>query len=354
MEIASQFEKASDQDRENIANRYSSLISGVKELWYSPTLIDVIRICHLGGIDTLPKDTLVSLDDRDHARQRRFIESDGDRIDEAYRDFNQFHDFIGDLLSRKSHFHKERWDFLKSDYPDADALGKLRYIIRLAKINGTGNNYLFGFDEPGKEKAILFGYDERVFNQQTAYDIMPCELVYMLRDGTVLRGDGTNVSVQLLWDCLQNIVTKRAFAGHDERLQKYVTAHEKFYPGDPYWASCDRCSGAAICHSGADESFPAGAPAEQYAYCDGSDKWQKVGAWRVGDSSDMLQPGDVLITLGDHIKIFVGNETVQKKFPGSDANMYSGSAGQHQPWCYNESTSYDYRTYEVFRYVGAS
>jgi hypothetical protein len=67
----------------------------------------------------------------------------------------------------------------------------------------------------------------------------------------------------------------------------------------------------------------------------------------------MLQPGDVLITLGDHIKIFVGNETVQKKFPGSDANMYSGSAGQHQPWCYNESTSYDYRTYEVFRYVGA-
>lgn len=221
MEIASQFENASDQDRENIVNRYSSLISGVKELWYSPTLIDVIRICHLGGIDTLPKDTLVSLDDRDHARQRRFIESDGDRIDEAYRDFDQFHDFIGDLTSRKDHFHKERWDFLKSDYPDADALGKLRYVIRLAKSNGTGNNYLFGFDEPGKEKAILFGYNETDSYLQTAYYIMPCELVYMLRDGTVLRGDGTNVSVQLLWDCLQNIVTKRAFAGHDERLQKY-------------------------------------------------------------------------------------------------------------------------------------
>lgn len=113
MEIASQFEKASDQDRENIANRYSSLISGVKELWYSPTLIDVIRICHMGGVKTLPTNTLVKIDDIDHERSRRFIESFTQGIDETQYDFGI------DLLSRKSHFSgdkQKRWEFFSNDY----------------------------------------------------------------------------------------------------------------------------------------------------------------------------------------------------------------------------------------------
>ena len=136
----------------------------------------------------------------------------------------------------------------------------------------------------------------------------------------------------------------------DPRLALYVEEHEKAYPGDIYWASCDRCSGTAIVASGVDDEFPPGPPSAQYEHCESSPKWKNVGSWSYGESCDKLQPGDVLITLGDHIKIFVGNEAVQARFPGSDANMYSGSAGQHQPWCYNESSSYDYREYAIFRY----
>lgn len=138
----------------------------------------------------------------------------------------------------------------------------------------------------------------------------------------------------------------------DPRLQKYVEEHDAAYPGDPYWASCDRSSGTAIQASGVDKSFPAGPPSYQYEYCESSPDWRNVGSWSYGESCDKLEPGDVLITLGDHIKIYVGNEAAQKRFPGSDANMYSGSAGQHQPWLYDESTSHDSRTYAIFRYVG--
>lgn len=140
----------------------------------------------------------------------------------------------------------------------------------------------------------------------------------------------------------------------DPRLRKYVEEHDAAYPGDPYWASCDRCSGTAVQASGVDDSFPAGPPSNQYSYCEDSPNWKNVGSWSYGESCDKLEPGDVLITLGDHIKIYVGNEAAQARFPGSDANMYSGSAGQHQPWLYDESSSHDSRTYAIFRYVGLS
>lgn len=139
----------------------------------------------------------------------------------------------------------------------------------------------------------------------------------------------------------------------DPRLANYLNEKERVYPGDPWWASCCRVAATAIKASGVDEDWPLGAPADMYAYAaSATDKWEMVGTWNVGDSADVLEPGDVLITMGNHIKIFVGNDLVREKFPDSDANMYSGSAGQHQPWCYDESTSYDYRTYGIFRYVG--
>ena len=139
----------------------------------------------------------------------------------------------------------------------------------------------------------------------------------------------------------------------DPRLENYRNEKERVYPGDPWWASCCRVAATAIKASGVDEDWPLGAPADMYAYAaNATDKWKMVGTWGMGDSADVLEPGDVLITTGNHIKIFVGNDLVREKFRDSDANMYSGSAGQHQPWCYEESSSYDYREYGIFRYVG--
>lgn len=139
----------------------------------------------------------------------------------------------------------------------------------------------------------------------------------------------------------------------DPRLENYLHEKERVYPGDPWWASCCRVAATAIKASGIDEDWPLGAPADMYVYASqASDRWKMVGTWNVGDSSEVLEPGDVLITMGNHIKIFVGNDLVREKFPDSDANMYSGSAGQHQPWCYDESTSHDYREYGIFRFIG--
>ena len=139
----------------------------------------------------------------------------------------------------------------------------------------------------------------------------------------------------------------------DSRLDKYVSEKERVYPGDDYWSSCCRCSATAIKASGADEDWPLGPPSSMYDYAAGAtDKWENVGTWRAGDSADVLKPGDVLITQANHIKIFVGNEAVKKKFASSDANMYSGSATDHYPWCYNESTSGDSREYGIFRLKG--
>ena len=114
----------------------------------------------------------------------------------------------------KSHFAPDRWTLLTNDYKADTDLGYDVYTIRLTKSNGTGTNYIFS-------SGVLFGYDESDTRLQTVYYIEPCEVIYMLQKGEVLSGDDKNVSTRLLWACFQNLVQKKAFAGHADRRTGY-------------------------------------------------------------------------------------------------------------------------------------
>lgn len=135
---------------------------------------------------------------------------------------------------------------------------------------------------------------------------------------------------------------------NDQRLKLYKEKHMEFFPNDKYFASCDAGSATAIVWSGADVEFPPHATGDQYTYLKNSPKWNYVGDY----GKTELKPGDVLITKGDgHIKIYVGNEAVQKRFPGSNADMYAASLEQYFPVLYKDDPSYDSRVYAVFRNV---
>lgn len=93
----------------------------------------------------------------------------------------------------------------------------------------------------------------------------------------------------------------------------YMYVHDQVYPGDPYYASCDRGVGSAVRWSGTDDSFPAGpvSAQEQYVNGEGRDKWEKVGS---AMNEANLKPGDVLIA-PNHIAMYVGEEAVKKVWP---------------------------------------
>jgi hypothetical protein len=135
----------------------------------------------------------------------------------------------------------------------------------------------------------------------------------------------------------------------DSRLNLYRTEHVHLFPGDDYFASCDRAVAVAIRWSGVDKNFPAGDVSTQWNYLKSSKIFADVGVY----GNVELKPGDILITQGGigHIKIYVGNQAVAKRFAGSDADMYAASLHQYFPKVYKDSPQADKRTFEVFRQV---
>lgn len=135
---------------------------------------------------------------------------------------------------------------------------------------------------------------------------------------------------------------------NDQRLAVYKRVKMAIFGDDPYFASCDRTAATAIRWSGADDDFPIGPTALQYSYMSNSPKWKDMGNWGSVD----LQPGDVLITRGDgHIKVYVGEEAAQKRFPGTKSQMVQGSIDQYFPSLGYDVPGYDNRTFAVFRCV---
>lgn len=142
----------------------------------------------------------------------------------------------------------------------------------------------------------------------------------------------------------------------------YIWLKDEIFPGDPYYASCDRGAATSIRWSGTDDTFPVGAVQQQLAYAATSPKWSQV-PW--GGDESLLQPGDVLMRFDSevsHIKTYVGAEAptevwgVGKHQPGATImhsslggpvfgrspgldNTYGGSAGT--------------QTYTVWRSNGA-
>lgn len=133
---------------------------------------------------------------------------------------------------------------------------------------------------------------------------------------------------------------------HNNGTPLYQTVHDVVYPGDRYYASCDRGAAVAVRWSGADVTFKAGACRGQYQYCMSSEKWEVVN-W---NSVDDLRPGDVLICadihgVSCHTLMYVGNDII-KQIHGEDAPdnlmFVEASYGYMSPGC----TPYKARFYD--------
>ena len=216
------------------------------------------------------------------------------------------------------------------------------------------NKYMTGhvahINEAKKIFADFTGVDIDSLDEQTTN---PCEGANSLisggnstiADAAVSLASGDGGQNKIPWD--QDGANSPNL--NDQRLKLYKDKHiELLGSGDIYFASCDRSAATAIRWSEADKTFPAGPTSVQYNYLLNSPKWSYVGDY----GSAELKPGDVLITKGDgHIKIYVGTEAVQKRFPGSTSDMYAGSFHQYFPILYKDNPSYDSRVYAVFRNV---
>lgn len=138
----------------------------------------------------------------------------------------------------------------------------------------------------------------------------------------------------------------------------YIWLHDQIFPGDPYYASCDRGVGTAVRWSGADDNFPPGYTGAQYEYMvgEGSDKWELVSD--SAGNPDELLPGDVLMDSPNHVAMYLGNEVVQKVWggvsrdpaPNLTADMAHASLNNRSPTLDNHYP--DLERFKVFRNTG--
>lgn len=134
----------------------------------------------------------------------------------------------------------------------------------------------------------------------------------------------------------------------------YLWLHDEIFGGNQY-ASCDNGAATAVRWSGSDDSFPQQNSDMQLEYAaTEKEKWEEVEGWDQS-STDMLEPGDVLITKG-HIGIYLGEEAVEKVWGDTEyADDVKGidygqaSCNDHSPGLQPYSLAGDGRQYRAFR-----
>ena len=124
-------------------------------------------------------------------------------------------------------------------------------------------------------------------------------------------------------------------APNDVATQLYVDVHDAV-DIDSYYASCDRGTCTAVRWAGADDEFPLGPCGTIMDYLDGKGKakWENLGKLNEDITVDELEPGDIMVYVhGDagHIGIYVGEEAVQAKYPGSKCTTYAASLNDYCP-----------------------
>lgn len=132
----------------------------------------------------------------------------------------------------------------------------------------------------------------------------------------------------------------------------YIDLHNQIFPGDNYYASCDRSVATAVRWSGTDDAFPPGYTGVQLTYFISSDKWEEI-PW--SGSEDDLSPGDIAVYNG-HIAMYIGPEAVNNVWGGDDiepnAVGASGSLADRSPGLENYMSSVGYMKAEgakIFR-----
>lgn len=106
---------------------------------------------------------------------------------------------------------------------------------------------------------------------------------------------------------------------HNDGTYLYVWLHDEIFPGDPYYASCDRSVATGVRWSGTDDTFPAGAVEQQLIYVQGSSKWEQVE-----NVESQLLPGDIFIRKDGSVSHIIG-------FTGTEAPDAVWGPGNHEP-----------------------
>lgn len=109
--------------------------------------------------------------------------------------------------------------------------------------------------------------------------------------------------------------SNQSHSSGNDGTDRYRFLHDEMFPGDPYYASCDRSVTTALVWSGTDATVPAGAVKTIYSYFmgEGKDKWEKVATGTHDSIEAKQKPGDILITQSEeHIYMYVGEENVEK------------------------------------------
>lgn len=163
----------------------------------------------------------------------------------------------------------------------------------------------------------------------------------------------------------------------DPRLYNYYDLFDKViasYPGlDPKlvsdintgmnntaYASCSQAA-AAIIRATVDPDFETQGCGDdtQLRYAENSEKWQRVGVVKAGESFDeKCSPGDLLITASGtgeacHAMIYVGNEIAKQTYSTTNGNMFEASQGYNYAK-YPGITRHDsdFRDFYIYRPTG--
>lgn len=139
----------------------------------------------------------------------------------------------------------------------------------------------------------------------------------------------------------------------------YIWLRDEIFPGDPYYASCDRSVATAVRWSGTDDTIPVGPTDVQYQYLQTSDKWERIDGWDQGKGTDMLEPGDVLVTVNNgHIGMYLGEDAVEHQWNNTEfssdvegADMGEASLNDSSPRVLPYWFNSDSRRYAAFRNV---
>ena len=118
-----------------------------------------------------------------------------------------------------------------------------------------------------------------------------------------------------------------------EATETYVRYHDQewdrmYSPGyRSYYASCAPAVLVVIRASGADPLMDCLPARNQAAYFRAhADIWEEIDLPDDAIIDDVCQPGDI-VNSSTHTMLYVGNELVRTRFPGSDGNMYEASEG---------------------------
>lgn len=262
--------------------------------------------------------------------------------------------FFDEIFTKSNAFDTPEADPKKDNRSPEEWCRRVSAGVGMPAWNWTTNNsymlaHIRHLDEAKKLFKDFTGVDIGSLDQQTKNLCEGADSIITggnatIADAAVTLASGDNKKSKILWD--EDGENSKNL--NDQRLKTYKKIHIELFQGDIHFASCDRGAATAIRWSSADKTFPAGGTSQQYDYLKNSEKWNYIGDY----GKIELKPGDVLITKGDgHIKIYVGNDAVKKRFPESDADMYAASFQQYFPVLYKDVPGYDNREYAVFRNV---